>query len=329
MATLDPYLMQQILAMRVPESQRTSTQTQTETGKRTTNTQNMTPESLAALEQFIQQLMNGGTPEMQQQAAARRGEVTRTRSMQDSYSKAAAFADAQGLMSQQLRQAMEKGMPTLVRAAEGAGTSANSMRALMTQQLMTQAAEGAAAQGLQAAGQYGNVAVGFGGILERLTQTDPAVLQALVNAFQVSKGAVQNTTENTSGTRTTESKMSNLDALAKLLPLGSLGGSGTRSISAGSPGSFGPGPGHSFPQMAGLTGTPSVGGGAAGTSHIFSQQSPGQNSLPAGYNVDSGRSSGFSTPGAETNFWSDRATSRAVAEMLGNTGSSWSGYGQL
>lgn len=178
-------------------------------------TQNMDPSSLAALQGLIAQLLGGGTEQMAQDRARRLQELSAVQALRGAYSKDAAFADAQGAMNQYLRQAMEKAMPTLVRAAEGAGTSANSMRALLTQDALTRASEGAAALGLQAATNYGTVGANYSSILERLTQPDNTQIQALLNALNVAKGAISNTqsnetgTSSTSGTQTTTGTQTN------------------------------------------------------------------------------------------------------------------------
>jgi hypothetical protein len=83
------------------------------------------------------------------------------------------------------------------------------MRALLTQDALTRASEGAAALGLNAATQYGTVGANYSSVLERLTQMDSSVTDALLNALNVAKGAVTdstttgNSTTNTAGTQTT------------------------------------------------------------------------------------------------------------------------------
>lgn len=155
---------------------------------------NMDPSSLAALQGLIAQLLGGGTQNQAQDRAKRMQEVSAVQNLRNAYSKNAAFADAQGAMNQILRQAMEQAMPSLVRAAEGSGTSANSMRALLTQDALTRASEAAAARGLQAATDYGTVGANYSSVLERLTQPNNSVEEALLNALNIAKGAVTQTT---------------------------------------------------------------------------------------------------------------------------------------
>jgi hypothetical protein len=85
----------------------------------TTNTQNMTGKSLAALELLIQQLLGGGTNQQARQMAKRQQEIQANQALRSDYTKEAAFADAQGAMNHLLQQAMESSLPALVRAAEG------------------------------------------------------------------------------------------------------------------------------------------------------------------------------------------------------------------
>jgi len=162
------------------------------------NQQNMDAKSLEALNKLIAQLLGGGTAEMGRQSAERAREIQNVTAQRSGYSREAALADAQGAMSQQLRQVMEKLLPSITRAAEGSGTSQNSMRALMLQDAATRAAESSAALGLDAVSKYGNIGATLSGVLEALTRPNDPAAQALLNALNVAKGAV------TTGTQTSD-----------------------------------------------------------------------------------------------------------------------------
>jgi len=189
-----------------------STSTQSGTSNQTSNTQgntssttntttrNMSKQNEAALNLLIQQLMGGGTQQMAEDRARRLQEVGAVQNQRADYSKGAAFADAQGAMAQQMRLAMEKLLPSIVRSAEGAGTSQNSLRALLTQQAASQAAEASSALGLKAATDYGGISTNLSSILERLTQQNDPVTSALVNALNVAKGVETTTKGTTTGT---------------------------------------------------------------------------------------------------------------------------------
>lgn len=161
----------------------------------TETTTTMAPAAEAALNALIQQLASGGTPEQQQQRAARNQEIADARNIRQDYSKENAFRDAQGAMQAQLNEAMTKSLAELARAAEGAGTSASAMRALLLQNAQQKAAESAATLGLQASVNYGQVASGLTSTLEALTRPNDAVTQSLINALGVAKGANVNTTK--------------------------------------------------------------------------------------------------------------------------------------
>lgn len=141
----------------------------------------------AALAALIQQLLGGGTVEQRQQRADRQGEVGAVRQQRADYSKEAAFGDAQGAMAQQLRLAMEKVLPSLVRSAEGAGTSQNSMRALLLQDAAAKSAESASALGLQAAKDYGAISGNLSSVLEALTRPNDQQTTDLLKALEISK----------------------------------------------------------------------------------------------------------------------------------------------
>lgn len=170
-------------------------QSGTTSSTQTTNssTQNMDPQSLAALQLLIQQLMGGGTQQMANDMAARKGEINKVTQQRAGYSKDAAFSDAQGLMAQTMRRVMEQLVPSISRAAEGAGASQSSLRALLLQDAANKAAESSAAQGLNAAVQYGQIGANLSQVLEALTRPDNTVTNALLNALSIAKGAVTNT----------------------------------------------------------------------------------------------------------------------------------------
>lgn len=181
----------------------TSTQNQYTSGSKTTNVQNMSSANLAALDKLIAQLMSGGTPQMRAQLQQIAEETAAVRALRGDYSKSAAFGDAQGAMAQAMRQSLEKMLPSLTRAAEGAGTSANAMRALLLQDAATRSSEAASALGLKAAVDYGNISTNASNILAKLATENDPVTQALLGALNIAKGAVSSSSEQTSGSTQT------------------------------------------------------------------------------------------------------------------------------
>lgn len=192
----------------------TSDTTSSQSGTTNSNTQNMDSGSLQALQNLIAQLQSGGTSAMKQNKGQRDTEIGSLQQQREGYSKDAAFSDAQGLMAQTMRQALEKVLPGINSGSLGAGSSQSSMRALLTQKAAENAAEASSAQGLNAAVNYGNISTGLSGILERLIgQQDPATA-ALISALNVAKGATQNTTtastqNGTSNTKTAQQQQQN------------------------------------------------------------------------------------------------------------------------
>jgi len=168
-------------------------QSQVEAGWENINQQNMTPESLAALQNLIQTLEAGGTPEQRASEARRRQTQSMVEQLLASVSTGAAMTDAQGLMALNLQQAMEKNMPAISKAIEGAGTSASSMQAVLSQQATRDASLAAGALGGQLAGQYAGERSNLASTLEALTRPNNQSTDALLQAFNIARGAVTNT----------------------------------------------------------------------------------------------------------------------------------------
>lgn len=201
-----------------------STTNQSTSGtSRTQSTQtNMDGASLAALQTLIKQLLAGGTPAMREQQARRNAEQGVVSNLRGQYDKESAFADAQGLIAQQMRRALEAAMPGISRASEDAGSSGGALRALLMQDAATKAAESSSALGVQTATNYGGIAANLSQVMEQLTRSDPTVVNALVQALNVAKGATvktdstttsnQNTTSNTKENKViAENKNTNTD----------------------------------------------------------------------------------------------------------------------
>lgn len=178
--------------------------TQNTTGQQVQNT-NSTTTTLsktdqAALDLLIKQLLGGGTQQQAADEARRQQALGQVQNILQAYSKNNAFTDAQGAIAQQQRRALEQLLPSIVRSAEGAGTSQNSMRALLLQDAANKAAESSSALGLKAAVDYGGIQGNLANTLATLSQPNNSVVTALINALNIAKGA--NTT--TKGTTTTD-----------------------------------------------------------------------------------------------------------------------------
>lgn len=198
-------------------SNSTGAQTSTSTGSQTsttdqtqttnTSTQNMTSAQLQALNNLITMLQGGGSAEMRFKAGERRGEVQTIQDERSGFTKEAAFGDAQGLISQQMRRTLEALMPSINRAAEDAGSSGGALRALLMQDAANKAAESSSALGVQTAVNYGNVNANLSQVIERLTAGGDPAMEMLVQALNAAKGSVSNTqgTVTTQGTQTQNS----------------------------------------------------------------------------------------------------------------------------
>jgi len=167
------------------------------------------PNSMKTLQDFIAQLMSGGT-------ASQKGEIQKRDAMTQFVtnllglvSPEQAKADAQGLMSLNLQQSMEKQMPALQKAIEGAGTSASSMQALLANRIAQDAALNASALGGEQQKAYAQSRAQLASLLEAFTRPQNTVENTLIQALGALKGAVtttnstrfsnQNSSQNTTG----------------------------------------------------------------------------------------------------------------------------------
>jgi len=158
----------------------------------TQTTNRGTEQGNAALSVLLQQLLAGGTRDMQQREARIGGEINANQALRARYSPEAALADSQGLIAQTLRQAMEKTLPSITRAAEGAGASGNALRALLINDANTRAAESASAVGVGAVQGYGGIGANLSQVLAGLVAQDSGSTEAILKAIELMQ---QQTTE--------------------------------------------------------------------------------------------------------------------------------------
>lgn len=183
----------------------TTTQSGAQSSFESLSKQNMTPESLAALEALIKTLSTGGTPQQQAEVAKKKQTQQLIEGLLGQYSSGQAFTDAKSLMALNLQQALEKNMPAIQRSIEGAGTSASSAQGLLAQNLSRDTALAAGALGAEQAKAYGGITANLSSSLAGMASTamDP-VTAALLQALQVSRGAVENTTGSRTGTSSSQ-----------------------------------------------------------------------------------------------------------------------------
>ena len=130
------------------------------------------PEGLAALMNYIRMQGAGGSPDYLAQRAKRDQAYQNAAEFQNDWTTEAAFHDAAQLMSLNLQQSMEKQMPAISKAVQGAGTSASSMQALMSNKIAQDAALGAGALGAEQAKAYAQAQASLQGTLEKFTNID-------------------------------------------------------------------------------------------------------------------------------------------------------------
>lgn len=178
-----------------------------ESGNQTTTA--LDPNSMKTLQEFIAQLMSGGTANQKGEIQKRNAMTQFVTNLLGLVSPQQANADAQGLMSLNLQQSMEKQMPALQKAIEGAGTSASSMQALLANRIAQDAALNASALGGEQQKAYAQSRAQLASVLEAFTRPQNTVENTLIQALNTLKGAVtntnstrfsnQNSTQNTTG----------------------------------------------------------------------------------------------------------------------------------
>lgn len=162
-----------------------------ESGNSTTTA--LDPNSLKTLEQFVTQLMSGGTANQKGEIQKRDAMTQFVTNLLGLVSPEQANADAQGLMGQQLQKSLEQQMPALQKAIEGAGTSASSMQALIANRIAQDSAQGAAALGGEQQKAYAQSRAQLASLLEAFTRPQNTVENTLIQALNALKGAVTNT----------------------------------------------------------------------------------------------------------------------------------------
>lgn len=162
-----------------------------ESGNSTTTA--LDPNSLKTLEQFITQLMSGGTANQKGEIQKRDAMTQFVTNLLGLVSPEQANADAQGLMGQQLQKSLEQQMPALQKAIEGAGTSASSMQALIANRIAQDSAQSAAALGGEQQKAYAQSRAQLASLLEVFTRPQNTVENTLIQALNALKGAVTNT----------------------------------------------------------------------------------------------------------------------------------------
>jgi hypothetical protein len=213
-------------------------------------------EKQAALQQeHIKTNGGGGSATQRETARQRQAQIVSDIAKQKDFTPEKAQALAEGLSSYYNRVLTEGQLPGILRAAEGAGTSQGTTRALLTQQAIQRTSEVASKTGADLSVAFGGLSNDLAKTLEALTREDPnSISNQLIQAIVASKGLVssssstgsQNTqqqqktaqdqTVNKSAEVSTQQKL--LSDIGNLLAGGSGNISGGRSNSPSAAGAF-------------------------------------------------------------------------------------------
>jgi hypothetical protein len=153
--------------------------------------QNMDASSLAALQATIKSLMQGGSPSDRGQKAKRDQTMALVQGLLKEVSQKRAVEDAQGMINLLMEQQAEQNMPAIQRAIEGAGTSASSMQALLSQKAQRDTALAAGSLGSQQQQAYAAQRTGLANVLEAFSRVDNSATDQLLSALGIAKGATQ------------------------------------------------------------------------------------------------------------------------------------------
>lgn len=143
------------------------------------------PEALGILMDFIRQASGGGSADYRAQRSRRDQAITALQQIMQNYSPDAAFGDAAELMQLNLQQSLEKQMPALSRAVQGAGTSASSMQGLLSNKIAQDSALAAGALGAEQAKAYAGALASLQGTLEEFTRIDSGPAKELLAALDL------------------------------------------------------------------------------------------------------------------------------------------------
>lgn len=169
--------------------------------------------------QLLAELLAGGTEEQRRREKERLELLQTLQAQAQDYSRETALADAEGLMQQVLRQALEQSMPSILQAQAGAGSSGDAITALLSQDLATRASQASATAGVGAVADYGNILAQLLGQQGSLvTDTSNSVTEALLQALAIDRGSVKRGTETenrTSSTRSRSTTTSSQESMAQ------------------------------------------------------------------------------------------------------------------
>lgn len=159
---------------------------------------------------LILELLGGGTADYKAMRSARNADKVSLQELSRDYTNDAAFSDAGSLMALNLQNSMEKQMPALAKAVQGAGTSASSMQGLLSNKIAQDASLSAGALGAEQAKAYGAIQANMRNTIESYTRGDDQSAQNLIKALDLlkvskSRSDQQSTSQGSSSSQSTGS----------------------------------------------------------------------------------------------------------------------------
>ena len=152
------------------------------------------PQDEALIRTMLQQLMGDGTPQQQEERKRRDLALQNIYSLLGQVSPEAAKADASGSVSLALQRILEKNMPAISRAVEGAGMNTSTMQGVLSSQMARDAS--LAAQDAQARQEqaYAQQRSNLAQMLDPLTRQQASQSGEAVQLLNLLRGANRTTT---------------------------------------------------------------------------------------------------------------------------------------
>ena len=150
----------------------------------------------ALLQLISQQLI----PDYVRQQNNQEQETLNAQALQGQYSRENAVSDSTNAVTAAIAAALQEVMPGITKASEGAGSSQNSMRALLTQDAATQAGDKSAIAQLQQLVQYGQIQSQLEQVIGSLVKPGDSLLNIFSQLLASTGNANASSSGRTTGT---------------------------------------------------------------------------------------------------------------------------------
>jgi hypothetical protein len=149
------------------------------------------------LKDLIAGLSNRGTPTVSGRTAVPGGSTpsefsaagASLRDLLTQFSKSAALTDSAALVNRQAQTERQRNMPAIQRAVEGAGTSAGSMQALLSQKFIDDTALSSAALGAEQAKAYGGISASLASSIAQMAAAGDPQAKLDMQKYGIDVGA--------------------------------------------------------------------------------------------------------------------------------------------